>query len=154
MQSGEITKPVLGSVFIPALTVPIRANFPGDVSPIQRTQPPDTALGSPVPRRRIMTWRLGVPLLLSLIGVAAPAAPTASPQKAEEVTIYRDEFGVPNVYATTEEGAVFGHGYAQAQDRLEELLKQYRRAAGTMAEAFGPEHLRQDYRQRLWQHEA
>ena len=34
-------------------------------------------------------------------------------------------------------GAAFGHGYAQAQDRLEELLKQYRRAAGTMSEAFG-----------------
>jgi acyl-homoserine lactone acylase PvdQ len=105
-----------------------------------------------------MTWRLGVPFLLTLLGAAAPALPTAAPpaapQKAEEVTIYRDEFGVPNIYATTEEGAVFGHGYAQAEDRLEELLKQYRRAAGTMAEAFGPEFVKHDYRQRLWQHQA
>ncbi len=45
-------------------------------------------------------------------------------------------------------------GYAQAEDRLEEILKQYRRAEGTMAEVFGPEHLRDDYRQRLWQHRA
>jgi acyl-homoserine lactone acylase PvdQ len=72
----------------------------------------------------------------------------------EEVTILRDDFGIPNVFASTEEGAVFGMGYAQAEDRLEELLKQYRRAAGTMAEAFGPEHLREDYRQRRWRHRA
>lgn len=74
--------------------------------------------------------------------------------KAEDVTIYRDDFGVPHIYATTEEGAVFGMGYAQAQDRLEELLKQYRRCTGTMAEAFGPEFFRDDVRQRLWQHAA
>ena len=70
-----------------------------------------------------MTRRLGVPLLLTLIG-AVPALPTATPapvQKAEEVTIHRDEFGVPNIFAATEEGAAFGHGYAQAEDRLEEL---------------------------------
>jgi acyl-homoserine lactone acylase PvdQ len=45
-------------------------------------------------------------------------------------------------------------GYAQAEDRLEELLRQYRRAEGTMAEVFGPEFVRNDYRQRLWQHRA
>src|SRR5262249_58463464 len=32
--------------------------------------------------------------------------------------------------------------------------KQYRRAEGTMAEVFGPEFLRDDYRQRLWRHRA
>src|SRR5262245_7134207 len=105
-----------------------------------------------------MTWRLAVALLLSLVALAAPATPTAAPsaapQKAEEVTIYRDDFGVPNIYAATEEGAAFGHGYAQAEDRLEELLKQYRRAAGTMAEAFGPEFVKDDYRQRMWMHRA
>ncbi len=29
-------------------------------------------------------------------------------------------------------------GYAQAQDRLKELMRNYRKAQGTMAEAFGP----------------
>lgn len=77
---------------------------------------------------------------------------SASAAAREEVTIYRDEFGTPHVYAATAEGACFGNGYAQAADRLEELLKQYRRAAGTMSEVFGPEFLRDDYRQRLWQH--
>ncbi|HYT87993.1 MAG TPA: penicillin acylase family protein, partial [Gemmataceae bacterium] len=81
-----------------------------------------------------------------------PVQPAAS--QMEEVTIYRDDFGVPHIFAATEEGAVFGMGYAQAEDRLEELLKQYRRAEGSLAEAFGPEFVQHDYRQRLWQHRA
>lgn len=72
---------------------------------------------------------------------------------AESLTIYRDDFGVPHVYAETMEGAAFGIGYAQAEDRLEELLKNYRKAAGTMSEAFGEDYFRHDYRQRMWQHE-
>jgi acyl-homoserine lactone acylase PvdQ len=81
-------------------------------------------------------------------------ASAAKSARTEEVTIYRDDFGVPNIFAATEEGVVYGMGYAQAEDRLEELLKQYRRAEGTMAEVFGPEFIRHDYRQRLWQHRA
>ena len=72
----------------------------------------------------------------------------------EEVTIVRDDFGVPHIFAKTDEGAAFGMGYAQAEDRLEELLKQYRRCTGTMSEAFGKQYFRDDYRQRLWQHAA
>src|SRR5437588_4901873 len=51
-----------------------------------------------------------------------------------EATIYRDEFGIPHVFAATLERAAYAVGYAQAEDRLEELLKNYRRANGTMAE--------------------
>ena len=71
---------------------------------------------------------------------------------AEKVEIIRDEFGVPHVYAETTLGAAYGAGYAQAEDRLEELLKNYRKAEGTMTEAFGQEYFRHDYRQRLWGH--
>ncbi len=98
------------------------------------------------------------PCLFVLAGLVAwslvPPAPSPAQAKAEEVTIYRDEFGVPHIFAATEEGAVYGMGYAQAEDRLEELLKQYRRCEGTMAEAFGPAFITHDYRQRLWQHRA
>ena len=71
---------------------------------------------------------------------------------AEKTTILRDEFGVPHVFAPSPEGAAFGSGYAQAEDRLEELLRNYRKAEGTMAEAFGPDWVWHDYRQRLWGH--
>jgi len=85
---------------------------------------------------------------------AAVWAAGAVSAAAEEVTIHRDDFGIPHIFAETGEGVTFGMGYAQAQDRLEELLKQYRRAAGTMSEVFGAEFVRDDYRQRLWRHAA
>ncbi len=69
-----------------------------------------------------------------------------------EATIYRDEFGVPHVFADNLATAAYAVGYAQAEDRLEELLKNYRRATGTMAEVFGPEHYGNDLIQRVWRH--
>jgi acyl-homoserine-lactone acylase len=71
---------------------------------------------------------------------------------AGKVTILRDEYGVPHVFAADPAGAAFGSGYAQAEDRLEEMLKNYRRAEGTMSEAFGAEFFRDDWRQRVWRH--
>src|SRR5262249_24499835 len=113
---------------------------------------------SEVRRRTLMPFWLGKGVLLGPVMLAALAwscpGPAADEIDTEEITILRDDFGIPNIFAQTEEGAVFGMGYVHAEDRLEELLKQYRRAEGTMAEVFGPEFLRQDYRQRLWQHRA
>ncbi len=71
---------------------------------------------------------------------------------AQKVEILRDEYGVPHIFAATPEGAAFGSGYAQAEDRLEEMLRNYRKAEGTMSEAFGPDWVLHDYRQRLWRH--
>jgi acyl-homoserine-lactone acylase len=92
------------------------------------------------------------PLLSAALLLAVAAS--ASAQTREQITIYRDGFGTPHIFAATAEGACFGHGYAQAADRLEELLKQYMRASGTMSEAFGPQFLHDDYRQRLYRHAA
>jgi acyl-homoserine lactone acylase PvdQ len=72
---------------------------------------------------------------------------------ANETTLYRDEFGIPHVYAPTLEAAAFAIGYAQAEDRLEELLKNYRRACGTMSEVFGPSNFRNDLLARMFRHE-
>jgi acyl-homoserine lactone acylase PvdQ len=74
--------------------------------------------------------------------------------KGGQSEILRDEYGVPHVFASTLEDAAYAIGYAQAEDRLEELLKNYRKAEGTMSEVFGPEWFRHDYRQRIWQHAA
>src|SRR6266853_535107 len=71
---------------------------------------------------------------------------------AAEATIYRDEFGIPHVFAPDLESAAYAVGYAQAEDRLDELLKNYRRANGTMAEVFGPDYFKQDLVQRMWRH--
>src|SRR5215831_13824986 len=95
-----------------------------------------------------------IPLVISIGSTLAISEVKGAPGGSEEVTIYRDDFGIPNIFAQTEEGAAYGMGYAQAEDRLEEVLKQYRRCEGTMAEAFGPSFVQHDYRQRLWQHRA
>jgi len=73
-------------------------------------------------------------------------------QAAERVRILRDQFGVPHIFAATPAGAAYGTGYAQAEDRLEEMLRSYRKAEGTMAEVFGASWLPHDYRQRMWRH--
>src|SRR4029077_2187964 len=71
---------------------------------------------------------------------------------AEKIRIVRDEFGVPHIFASTPAGAAYGSGYAQGEDRLEEMLRNYRKAEGTMSEVFGENWFRHDWRQRLWRH--
>lgn len=73
-------------------------------------------------------------------------------QTTDDTTVYRDEYGVPHVFSPTIEDAAYAIGYLQAEDRLEELLKNFRRAAGTMAEVFGPDHYGDDVEQRRWRH--
>ncbi len=72
---------------------------------------------------------------------------------AEKITIYRDTWGTPHIYAETERGAAYGQGYAAAEDRLEAILRNYREATGRMAEAFGEKYIQHDFEQRRVQHE-
>src|SRR5712692_7214907 len=92
-------------------------------------------------------------LLVVAVSLLIPfAAHSKTTRASDEATIYRDEFGIPHVFAQTLEAASFAIGYAQAEDRLEELLKNYRRANGTMSEVFGPDYYRTDLIQRMWRH--
>jgi acyl-homoserine-lactone acylase len=58
--------------------------------------------------------------------------------RGERVTIVRDNYGVPHIYARDAAGAEFGFGYAQAQDQGLFILTQYRIATARDAETFGP----------------
>jgi acyl-homoserine lactone acylase PvdQ len=95
------------------------------------------------------------PLVIShlVLVVAAVNADIASAAD-QSTTIRRDEFGVPHIFAPSLEHAAYAAGYAQAEDRLEELLKNFRRATGTMAEVFGADHFDADLRQRVMRHAA
>ncbi len=73
-------------------------------------------------------------------------------QAGSDATVYRDVWGVPHVYGLGEEEALYGQGYAQAQDRLGTIYKAYRKANGRMSEAFGEGWVEHDYRQRLLGH--
>ncbi|MFQ5808123.1 MAG: penicillin acylase family protein [Armatimonadota bacterium] len=90
------------------------------------------------------------PVLIALICAALLAA--GSSGRAATVTIYRDTWGVPHIYGRSERAVAFAFGYAQAEDRLEALLKNYLMAEGRMAEAFGPDWIEHDYQRRFEQH--
>jgi acyl-homoserine lactone acylase PvdQ len=94
-----------------------------------------------------------VSLLVSLVVLGSLGVPPRCvAAESRPATIYRDEFGIPHIFADTLEDAAYAVGYAQAEDRLEELLKNYRRARGTMAEVFGPDSFQDDVRQHLMRH--
>ncbi len=63
------------------------------------------------------------------------------------VTIIRDNYGVPHIYARSKEGLAYGCGYAVAQDRLWQADLYRRQGYGSLAE-FGLASLNQDFRQR------
>ncbi len=58
--------------------------------------------------------------------------------------IQRDEWGIPHVYADTDEALFLGFGYAVAQDRLFQLDWLRRKASGTLSEVLGPDGLELD----------
>ena len=66
-----------------------------------------------------------------------------------KVTIQRDKWGVPHIYAETTSDGAYGLGYAQAEDRLHDIYSAIRTGTGTMSEAFGPHYLEEDYLMRL-----
>src|SRR5689334_4535183 len=55
----------------------------------------------------------------------------------EQVSIYRDEFGVPHIFAETNRGLFEGYGYAIAHDRLWQLELFRHAAQGRLAELLG-----------------
>lgn len=69
--------------------------------------------------------------------------------QAEEATLYRDSWGVPHAYANTPAAGIYALGYAQAEDRLEDIYLSVRTSVGRLAEVRGKEFLQQDYLMRL-----
>lgn len=85
-----------------------------------------------------------VALLLVLLAPPIRSSPAHDPL-ADQVTIYRDEYGVPHIVGESEEATFFGYGYAQAQDHLEKMFLQYRDAQGRRSEILGFEALGDGY---------
>lgn len=97
-----------------------------------------------------MMRRLRFPLFIALM-LAALCLPAAAAQQA---TIYRDVWGVPHVYAATETAAAYAYGYAQAQDRLIQIFRNYKQAEGSLAEVDGPSAVEGDFIARVVGHAA
>ncbi|MBI2425058.1 MAG: penicillin acylase family protein [Candidatus Hydrogenedentes bacterium] len=95
-------------------------------------------------------------ILCGCAAVLASFAYGGAPAHAEntgEATLYRDEWGVPYIYGGSDADAAFALGYAQAQDRLEDIFVNVRTGIGRMAEVFGKEHVQSDYIMRMIKNE-
>ena len=67
----------------------------------------------------------------------------------EPVEIIRDEWGIPHIYAQSDDDLFFAQGYVMAQDRLWQMEMWRRWREGRLAEIFGPEAVDYDRRARL-----
>ncbi|MEO9468307.1 penicillin acylase family protein [Parasphingorhabdus sp.] len=99
---------------------------------------------------------LTVPLLLVLGSCAAldaeirsvsqsvPAKSATAHILAEDVTIIRDEFGVPHVFGPTDASVIFGSTYARAEDEFLYMEQAYIKLLGQAAAVSGPDWLAWD----------
>ena len=70
------------------------------------------------------------------------------------VRIYRDDFGIPSIYADNGRDVWFGAGYAAAVDRLFEMDGVRRTGLGTLAELAGAATVPEDIKTRVLSYTA
>jgi acyl-homoserine lactone acylase PvdQ len=84
--------------------------------------------------------RIRPAVVIVLFLVSACTGPAADPEmerlqaRAQNVSIIRDDFGVPHIYAKTDADAVFGMLYAQSEDDFNRVEQNYVWATGRLAE--------------------
>ncbi|MCC3155093.1 penicillin acylase family protein [Hymenobacter sp. BT770] len=71
-------------------------------------------------------------------------------QRAQQVSITRDTYGVPHIYGKTDADAVFGLLYTQCEDDFDRVEMNYLDAIGRLAEVEGEASLYHDLRARLF----
>ena len=71
-------------------------------------------------------------------------------KQATNITIIRDDYGVPHIYGKTDADAVFGLLYAQCEDDFNRVERNYTWAIGRLAEVEGEEALYSDLRAHLY----
>jgi len=84
--------------------------------------------------------------MLTLAGIVGYIVRSSMPQAAgnlraeglqNEVTVYRDEYGIPHLYALTSHDLFFAQGYVHAQDRFWQMEFWRRLGAGRLSEILG-----------------
>lgn len=87
--------------------------------------------------------RMMTAVATSVIMAFMPLA-THGQDAGNSVTIKRDGYGIPHVYAETTYGLFYGYGYALAEDRLFQMEMVKRSVLGTASEVLGEEHVNLD----------
>jgi acyl-homoserine-lactone acylase len=103
---------------------------------------------------RLSARLLGTAALFSVIALAPAHAAGADDARlkaeASGITIVRDSYGVAHVKGHTDENAVFGMVYAQAEDDFNRVETNYATNLGVTAMHDGPDAVWSDLRQRLF----
>lgn len=76
-------------------------------------------------------------LVVSTAIVSSSAAGAEAARDLGEITLLRDSWGVPHVFADTDEGAMYGLGYSAAEDRGFQMHYFLRMIQGRVSEVFG-----------------
>ena len=69
---------------------------------------------------------------------------TAWKNQANNITIIRDNYGIPHVYGKTDADAVFGLLYAQCEDDFKRVELNYIEKLGRLSEVNGEKYLYND----------
>ncbi len=94
-----------------------------------------------------------VALLTTTLAATVMAAPLPGTGPDEGKTVvYRDTWGIPHIYSPTAEGGLYAMGWTQAEDRPEELLKNFARAMGISARFDGSGAVKSDMVSHMWDH--
>ena len=95
-------------------------------------------------------------LFVSACSASTPPPPADSPElaawkkRAEGVTIIRDDWGIPHIYAKTDADVVFGLMYAQAEDDFNRVETNFINSQGRLSEAEGEKEIWRDLRMKLF----
>jgi acyl-homoserine-lactone acylase len=93
-------------------------------------------------------------LLIGLApAVAQPALPGQGPDEGRTV-VYRDIWGIPHIYAPTVEAGLYAMGWFQAEDRTEQLLRNFLMGMGELATVDGRGAVQTDTVSRMFEHYA
>src|SRR6266498_4040753 len=71
-------------------------------------------------------------------------------KQAQNITIIRDDWGIPHVYGKTDADVVFGVMYAQAEDDFNRVETNYLNSMGRLAEAEGEAEIYRDLRMKIF----
>ena len=106
---------------------------------------------APTQRESVSMKKLILALVVTVLA-CAPSDPEVArwEQRADAVTIIRDDWGIAHVYGQTDADAVFGMIYAQAEDDFNRIEVNFLNSQGRLAEAEGEDEVWRDLRMRLF----
>ena len=100
--------------------------------------------------KRILSIAAATLAFVSPSTQAAAQDVAAWKQQAQNVTITRDDWGIPHIHGKTDADAVFGLMYAQAEDDFNRVETNYLNSIGRLAEAEGEREVYRDLRMKLF----